>query len=325
MLARISGRTPAEVADSSVLQWGRAIAGADISHASTQQSPRPLASMGPRHCWRGYSHQYVQTEDRKGASMGPRHCWRGYARLRSRLGTWRIRFNGAAPLLARIYRWARGPAASLRASMGPRHCWRGYRELRALFETLTPTASMGPRHCWRGYSARGRKHCARCSSFNGAAPLLARISRCRRVGKTPKEKLQWGRAIAGADITIPCVWVERLRDRLQWGRAIAGADIGPSLAARLAASDASMGPRHCWRGYGILTRCIGQSMDRFNGAAPLLARICPCPKAWRAWIGLGLQWGRAIAGADMTKRYCAPFARAGASMGPRHCWRGYRR
>ena len=60
---------------------------------------------------------------------------------------------------------------------------------------------------------------------------------------------------------------------LQWGRAIAGADMPVYVVGLALGGFASMGPRHCWRGYTDGREALQHPYE--------------------------LQWGRAIAGADI--------------------------
>ena len=60
------------------LQWGRAMNGAEILRAVQDSCIFHNASMGPRHEWRGNEQSRTgKAKDESPASMGPRHEWRG--------------------------------------------------------------------------------------------------------------------------------------------------------------------------------------------------------------------------------------------------------
>ena len=110
-------------------------------------------------------------------------------------------------------------------------------------------------------------------------------------------RLQWGRALDGAEIFVPVylVAVEKV------------ASMGPRLGWRgnfdpgqfdVLVVDASMGPRLGWRGNAVGKPRRDRGLPSFNGAAPWMARklgevIADAPMV------RPLQWGRALDGAEM--------------------------
>ena len=132
------------------LQWGRAIARAEIGRGAEGVGQVHPASMGPRDCSRGN----VRTH---GASRSLWPSFNGAARLLARKSTKVVGcgvfmgcFNGAARLLAR----KSPPGCSL--ATPPPHCFNGAARLLARklpknknYSPLT-VASMGPRDCSRG-------------------------------------------------------------------------------------------------------------------------------------------------------------------------------
>ena len=193
----------------------------------------------------------------------------------SSCSAWRppTRFNGAAPLRARKRLLpGYGAVDNRSASMGPRPCGRGNQSL----PSMEPLVDGG---------------------FNGAAPLRARKLRSPLQAATSKYKLQWGRALAGAETRYGQERRRRAAGQLQWGRALAGAETFLPSPTLYPGCGASMGPRPCGRGNPGHRTNTRRNMWCFNGAAPLRARKL---RQVAADVGgyVVLQWGRALAGAE---------------------------
>jgi len=155
--------------------------------------------------------------------MGPRLVWRGNLFKSATAHRCMNSFNGAAPGLARKRGWHRGNGRSWGPFNGaapglarkPALCYReppGLRSLqwgRAWFGAETPyfrhlrsmtyLPSMGPRLVWRGNSTVLIGLVLYQSSFNGAAPGLARKLRKGEGAECQPAGLQWGRAWFGAE------------------------------------------------------------------------------------------------------------------------------
>ena len=276
--------------------------------------------------------------------MGPRDCSRGNLGQATVAAILKGGFNGAARLLARKYAEVTlSTRHSAFASMGPRDCSRG-NERGDLRDRGALPASMGPRDCSRGnaggwVAAGGGDAC-----FNGAARLLARKYSRADTGRSASPLLQWGRAIARAEIK-PAAASSRILLALQWGRAIARAEIFDDVRVCFHKDLASMGPRDCSRGNGGsrrwrlsrrgcfngAARLLARKYQKlfhldargqgFNGAARLLARKCKSGTPTVAHA-IALQWGRAIARAEIAFSRSYSGATSQASMGPRDCSRG---
>ncbi len=276
--------------------------------------------------------------------MGPRHCCRGI-RPPVRERTLHLHgFNGAAALLPRNRRRRRGSAASESgfngaAALLPRNRHQpsrpapsatGFNGAAALLPRNLPSrtgssdglvrlqwgrgiaaaesaslwgvlltianASMGPRHCCRGIRARRSSILLVKSSFNGAAALLPRNQYSDDGGSADDLALQWGRGIAAAE-------------------SVAGA------AEEHQEGSASMGPRHCCRGIGMVPRRNLEGNMSFNGAAALLPRN-QRHRVEREDRKSRFNGAAALLPRNRTQNPSRSAQRAFASMGPRHCCRG---
>src|SRR5581483_11576367 len=182
--------------------------------------------------------------------------------------------------------------------------------------------------------------------FNGAALVRARKSRLRSRERPNREKLQWGRARASAEIPRrgrasgqrlrgasmgprSCergnvVARESLLDRaeLQWGRARASAEM---VCSQTRTSRAC----RCFNGAALVRarKCIEQA--RRSGVR---ASASMGPRSCERGNGDGAERLRSLRDASMGPRSCergnmagaleAKIARERASMGPRSCERG---
>ena len=156
-----------------MLQWGRALASAEIAYDPPKNEFCKVASMGPRSCKRGNPYKndaswreiklqwgralasaemvlpYTRIIILDKASMGPRSCKRG-------------NFEPGGQLVEHDA-----------ASMGPRSCKRG-NSLSAFGWSIRFVASMGPRSCKRGNVIANLSEIHEKTGFNGAALLQAR-------------------------------------------------------------------------------------------------------------------------------------------------------
>ena len=144
---------------------------------------------------------------------------------------------------------------------------------------------------------------------------------CRRERGTIPARLQWGRGLSTAEITL-CVRSGREVSLLQWGRGLSTAEIRllPTvrcLPARLqwgrGLSTAEMIPTP-WAEW-TPTCC-------FNGAAVFQPRKSVDDSMGRAAGYHWLQWGRGLSTAEISTRPKRPAIARPASMGPRSFNRG---
>ena len=110
--------------------------------------------------------------------------------------------------------------------------------------------------------------------FNGAAFSRTRKCGSRGNGDAMNDRLQWGRVLANAEITLMAP-IQKMRSRLQWGRVLANAEIIALSTPTPSVGRASMGPR---------------SRERGNVSA-----VSPYPTGYAL-----LQWGRVLANAEIT-------------------------
>ena len=114
-------------------------------------------------------------------------------------------------------------------------------------------------------------HSCKVYGFNGAARLLAR--KCRMMGT---ESLVLAAASMGprdcSRGNPKREWNDGVYWRLQWGRAIARAEICQSRQCVHVYTGASLGPRDCSRGNRGSGITGNSNISCFNGAARLLAR-----------------------------------------------------
>ena len=230
------------------------------------------------------------------ASMGPRHYSRGndivglaQSALKDEL-QW-----GRDIIVAEIlYRGSSDDGYS-RASMGPRHYRRGNRARDNAETPERESASMGPRHYRRG---------------NGA------LMSYRKAAK----KLQWGRDIIVAEISLRLV-ASGVNNLLQWGRDIIVAEMHPATPP----------PRATQRFNGAATLSSRKftharkeqfGMNGFNGAATLSSRKSPNHHFRRRGVGCASMGPRHYRRGNFGDAQVSGVACVYASMGPRHYRRG---
>ena len=158
--------------------------------------------------------------------------------------------------------------------MGPRDCSRGNKIRVDAINPGVAIASMGPRDCSRGNATAQAGSAIRSARFNGAARLLAR--KC-----SP--------SITASFPSFSFNGAARLLARKS----------GQHSRIRTARSTASMGPRDCSRGNSVDFR----STSSCSRSASMGPRDCSRGNSssgvGRRVTGRSLQWGRAIARAEM--------------------------
>ena len=205
---------------------------------------------------------------------------------------------------------------------------------------------MGPRFGGRGRERMAKLAGSESRCFNGAALWGARKGRPLILRRGRLARLQWGRALGGAEGAAAGRSRRSRRGPLQWGRALGGAE-GVGVDSEIAAAKgASMGPRFGGRGRAGVLRAWHPCYRCFNGAAlwgarkgireqamsNLPHRASMGPRfggrgrggalGWASGGTAGLQWGRALGGAEGRAARPEPLAEVGASMGPRFGGRG---
>ena len=150
---------------------------------------------------------------------------------------------------------------------------------------------MEPRQQWRGNTRRRVGFCKTETSFNGAAPTMARKPRTHagasgRSSASMEPRQQWR--------GNPPVPAAPRRPWLQWSRANNGAETHP--AGRRLTLDLLHGAAPTMARKQTSTNAKISSMSRrFNGAAPTMARK---RRAGNLSGGDTLQWSRANNGAE---------------------------
>ncbi len=299
--------------------------------------------------------------------MGPRRYRRGWSSSVPKARNGCSSFNGAATLSSRMGELFFGSAAIRgKASMGPRRYRRGWscpsRAGRSRYEWLQwgrdvivadgertddaaeepEVASMGPRRYRRGWQSLTINGNNQLDSFNGAATLSSRMG---LAPLSPRRAIRCfnGAATLSSRMGNPATDLELVARRFN-GAATLSSRMAKTMTERVAAQNASMGPRRYRRGWSIsMGPVIRQDLlqwgrdvivadGRRNRSRTSARRASMGPRRYRRGWGRSssqigapaslLQWGRDVIVAD--GRAVSHFARSReASMGPRRYRRGW--
>ena len=253
---------------SSRLQWGRALSSAEMPPGQESLRRSAMLQWGRALVSAEIAALVVTVSGIRRASMGPRSRERGnlHAARQSSASAYMLQW-GRALVSAEIRACRSRSVCRDRASMGPRSRERGNSVDGIAITPSLRLASMGPRSRERGNALHGQDLAdLDCSASMGPRSRERGNSGHSTALRIAKLRLQWGRALVSAEITVCCITIERS----------SAASMGPRSRERgnrlhVGTSDhldgASMGPRSRERGNDFPEAGKMSGFLCFNGAA----------------------------------------------------------